>query len=63
VEQILYSPVAITGFYGGMTLLENKSFKEAIEEVKNKYWPTFRVSFAVNVIHFIIIQAIYLKTG
>jgi len=39
----MYSPVAITGFYGGMTLLEGKSVDEAVKEIKNKYWPTFRV--------------------
>jgi len=42
VEQVMYAPFGISVFYAGMTLLENKSLDEAIDEVKAKFWPTYR---------------------
>lgn len=42
VEQVLYSPFAISGFYVGMSLLENKSWKEATDELKVKFLPTYK---------------------
>uniref|UniRef100_A0A1B0A0A3 Mpv17-like protein n=1 Tax=Glossina pallidipes TaxID=7398 RepID=A0A1B0A0A3_GLOPL len=47
VEQISYGPFACASFFIGMSLLEGKTFKEAIEETKQKFWPTFEVAMCI----------------
>jgi protein Mpv17 len=44
VEQLSYTPAAMTCFYFGMSLLEGKTFKESATEVQHKFIPTYRVS-------------------
>lgn len=44
VEQITYTPIAMTSFYFGMTLLEGRTIEHAKNEVKEKFWPTYKVS-------------------
>jgi protein Mpv17 len=43
VEQLSYTPAAMTCFFFGMSLLEQKTLKEASTEVKNKFIPTYKV--------------------
>ena len=43
VEQFTYGPFSIISFYFGMNLLEGKNTKEALEEVKKKFLPTWKV--------------------
>lgn len=38
----------MTSFYFIMSLLEGKSVKEGIEEVKSKFWPTYKVKSYVT---------------
>ena len=45
VEQVVYSPIAISGFYLGLGLLEGKSWEEAKAELLEKFIPTYKVSF------------------
>ncbi|CAL8135399.1 unnamed protein product [Orchesella dallaii] len=47
LEQVLYSPFAITTFYSGMCLLENKSLEEVKTEVQAKFWPTYRTGICI----------------
>lgn len=47
VEQVSYGPFAMSCFYVGMNLLEFKSFEEGIEELRLKFWPTFKVGICV----------------
>ncbi|XP_030378571.1 mpv17-like protein isoform X3 [Scaptodrosophila lebanonensis] len=47
VEQISYGPFACASFFFGMSLLERKTFTEAIEEVKEKFAPTYKVGICV----------------
>ncbi|XP_075155391.1 mpv17-like protein [Haematobia irritans] len=47
VEQVSYGPFACVSFFTGMTLLEGKSLKEAIQEAKNKFVPTFKVGIYI----------------
>lgn len=42
-EQISYTPLAMTCFYFGMSLLESKTVEESIQEVKAKVPPTYKV--------------------
>lgn len=44
VEQFLYSPFAISSFYIGMGLLEGKSLEKSLDEMKRKFFPTYRVN-------------------
>lgn len=44
LEQASYTPLAMTCFYFGMSILENKTVDEAVNEVKTKFWPTYQVS-------------------
>ncbi|OWR45031.1 mpv17-like protein 2 [Danaus plexippus] len=46
-ETITYTPFAMCSFYFGMSLLESKPLHEAIAEVQNKFWPTYRVGASV----------------
>ncbi|KAL5276319.1 hypothetical protein ACFFRR_001890 [Megaselia abdita] len=47
VETVTYTPAAMTCFYFLMTLLELRPFKEAVEEVRTKVPPTYRVAVMV----------------
>lgn len=44
LEQASYTPLAVTSFYFGMSILENKTVDEAVNEVKTKFWPTYQVN-------------------
>lgn len=44
LEQVSYTPAAMTSFYFLMTLLEGRSIDDGINEVKSKFWPTYKVS-------------------
>ncbi|XP_045780262.1 mpv17-like protein [Maniola jurtina] len=43
VEQVSYSPVALAYFFFGMSLLEMKPLNTCVNEVKEKFWPTYKV--------------------
>lgn len=43
VETVTYTPFAMCSFYFGMSMLEMKSFDEAVAEVNAKFWPTYKV--------------------
>lgn len=43
VEQLSYGPFACVSFFMGMSLLELKSFSQAVEETKEKALPTYKV--------------------
>ncbi|XP_055587806.1 mpv17-like protein [Uranotaenia lowii] len=47
VEQFSYGPFAGTSFFFGMSLLEQKTPKEAVQEVKNKFPETYKVGICV----------------
>lgn len=47
VEQVTYSPAAMCCFFFGMNFLEQKSILECTEEVKQKFWPTYKVGVCV----------------
>ncbi|GAB1866727.1 Mpv17-like protein [Camponotus japonicus] len=59
VEQVTYSPVAMCSFFFGMSFLELKPVSECIEEVKIKFWPTYKIGICVwpilQTINFILI--------
>lgn len=43
LEQVSYSPTAMAYFFFGMSLLEMKPLKSCVNEVKEKFWPTYKV--------------------
>lgn len=47
VEQVTYSPAAMCCFFFGMNLLEMKPISECAEEVKQKFWPTYKIGVCV----------------
>ncbi|XP_012233348.1 mpv17-like protein [Linepithema humile] len=47
VEQVTYTPAAMCSFFFGMNLLELKPVSECIEEVKIKFWPTYKIGVCV----------------
>ncbi|XP_014598369.1 PREDICTED: mpv17-like protein isoform X2 [Polistes canadensis] len=59
VEQVTYTPTAMCCFFFGMNLLEQKSISECIEEVKQKFWPTYKIGVCVwpilQTINFVLI--------
>lgn len=59
VEQVSYGPAAMCCFFFGMNLLEFKPVSEGIEEVKRKFWPTWRMGICVwpilQTINFVLI--------
>ncbi|XP_012176482.1 mpv17-like protein isoform X4 [Bombus affinis] len=57
IEQVTYSPTAMCCFFFGMNLLEMKPVAECIEEVKHKFWPTYKVKY-VGVCVWPILQTI-----
>lgn len=47
VEQFSYGPAASVTFFYGMSLLEMKTHKEAVTEVKDKFYETWKVGVCV----------------
>lgn len=47
VEQVTYTPAAMCSFFFGINLLELKPVSECIEEVKIKFWPTYKIGVCV----------------
>lgn len=47
VEQVTYTPFAMTSFFFGMSIMEGKSVERAKEEVKEKFIPTYKVALCV----------------
>ncbi|XP_012350589.1 mpv17-like protein [Apis laboriosa] len=47
VEQVTYTPTAMCCFFFGINLLEMKPITECIEEVKHKFWPTYKIGVCV----------------
>lgn len=47
IEQLSYGPFACASFFMGMSLLEMKTFKEAVQETKEKFVPTFKVGICI----------------
>ncbi|KYN41985.1 Aminopeptidase N [Trachymyrmex septentrionalis] len=47
IEQVTYGPAAMCSFFFGMSLLELKPVSECIDEVKIKFWPTYKVNFLI----------------
>ena len=43
IEQVTYGPFSIVSFFFGISILEGKTTDSAIQEVKNKFWPTWKV--------------------
>lgn len=44
LEQLSYGPAATASFFFLMSLLEKKTVEESKQEVKEKFWPTYKVS-------------------
>ncbi|KAB0794751.1 hypothetical protein PPYR_11590 [Photinus pyralis] len=47
VEQLTYGPAALVSFYFGMSMLNNKTIDEGIQEIRMKFWPTYKVGVCV----------------
>jgi len=47
VEQVVYSPFAISTFYIGIGLLEGRKLEETFDEVKAKFIPTYKASHSL----------------
>ncbi|XP_005177624.3 mpv17-like protein [Musca domestica] len=47
IEQLSYGPFACASFFAGMSLLEGKSKEEAVQEVQDKFLPTFKVGICI----------------
>lgn len=43
IEQVTYSPLAMAYFFFGMSILEMKPLQTCVNEVKEKFWPTYKV--------------------
>ncbi|XP_047526267.1 mpv17-like protein 2 [Pieris napi] len=43
IEQVSYSPLAMAYFFFGMSLLEKKPIKACMNEVREKFWPTYKI--------------------
>ncbi|XP_063369250.1 mpv17-like protein 2 [Cydia amplana] len=43
IEQVSYSPLAMAYFFFGMSALELKPFSTCVNEVKEKFWPTYKI--------------------
>ncbi|XP_058442677.1 mpv17-like protein [Malaya genurostris] len=46
-EQVSYTPLAMTCFYFGMSLMESKTIEESFLEVKTKVPPTYKVALCI----------------
>lgn len=44
LEQISYGPTATASFFFLISFMEGKSFEESKQEVRDKFWPTFKVN-------------------
>lgn len=59
VEQVTYGPAAMCCFFFGINLLEFKSISECTEQVREKFWPTYKVGVCVwpvlQTINFVLI--------
>lgn len=51
-DQILMSPICIALFFYGMAALEERTLDDANKELKEKFFPTYKVCFSINLIHF-----------
>ncbi|XP_022185876.1 mpv17-like protein isoform X1 [Nilaparvata lugens] len=47
VEQFTYTPFAMTSFFFGMSILEGRTVERSIQEVKDKFIPTYKVALFV----------------
>lgn len=45
IEQVSYGPMALSYFFFGMSLLEMKPIEACVQEVKEKFWPTYKMGF------------------
>ncbi|XP_075986375.1 mpv17-like protein 2 [Anticarsia gemmatalis] len=43
IEQVSYSPLAMAYFFFGMSVLEMKPLKMCVNEVREKFWPTYKM--------------------
>lgn len=43
IDQITYSPAALAFFFFGMSVMEMKPYKECVDEVKAKFWKTYKL--------------------
>ncbi|XP_053619588.1 mpv17-like protein 2 [Plodia interpunctella] len=43
IEQVSYSPLAMAYFFFGMSALEMKPLKTCVNEVREKFWPTYKI--------------------
>ncbi|CAK1541038.1 unnamed protein product [Leptosia nina] len=43
IEQVSYSPLAMAYFFFGMSLLERKPIANCVKEVREKFWPTYKI--------------------
>ena len=48
MEQVTYGPAAMCCFFFGINLLEFKPIAECAEEVRLKFWPTYKVGELLN---------------
>lgn len=59
VEQVTYGPAAMCCFFFGINLLEFKPISECAEEVRQKFWPTYKIGVCVwpilQTINFVLI--------
>ena len=62
VEQVLYSPIAISGFYIGMGFLEGRNWEEVKAELREKFLPTYKVRFLILYSMCIHTCQIYVRT-
>lgn len=47
VEQLSYGPAATASFFFIFSLIEKKTIEESKQEVREKFWPTFKVSIVL----------------
>ncbi|XP_033213152.1 mpv17-like protein [Belonocnema kinseyi] len=47
VEQVTYGPSAMCCFFFGISLLEFKPISECVEQVQQKFWPTYKIGVCV----------------
>ena len=45
VDEIVYTPPLYFIFYPGMALMEGRSRREAMQELRAKFWPTVKVAY------------------
>lgn len=43
VEQVTYTPFGMVSFYMGMNLLQGNTVQDGVEEIHEKFWPTYQV--------------------